>query len=235
MEFLFWFTEQDGSPLAGDALAAAMAEMKGFAGELAAEGRLCRGAPLAPVAEAAWVRVRDGEPLVVDGPFAEGKEVVGGFWIVDVASREEALAIAARTPHARRGTVEVHPIRLRNAYGDRERGVPFLLVFRMEPGIEDCNGEKLREMLEFGEALARDGILLETAPLAAEPPPARVALRSGRTLVTDGPFAESKEGVGGYSVVRVKDRAEAVALARRYPHTRWGPVEVREIRFFDPL
>jgi len=53
--------------------------------------------------------------------------------------------------------------------------------------------------------------------------------------VTDGPFAESKEGVGGYSVVRVAGRTEAIELAKRYPHARWGPVEVREILFFDEV
>ena len=66
----------------------------------------------------AWVRVRGGKAFVSDGPFAESKEVVGGFWIVDVASREEAIEIARRSPHARYGTVEVHPIAVRIKYPD---------------------------------------------------------------------------------------------------------------------
>ncbi len=82
--------------------------------------------------------------------------------------------------------------------------------------------------------LERDGKLLDTAPLAQDPPPARIEPRGGKVLVTDGPFAESKETVGGYSVVRVSNRAEAIDLATRYPHAKWGPIEVREIMFFDP-
>jgi len=53
-------------------------------------------------------------------------------------------------------------------------------------------------------------------------------------LVTDGPFAEAKEVVGGYNLVRAASRAEAIELAVRCPHAKWGSVEVREIMFFDP-
>ena len=209
--------------------------MKALAGELAREGKLRRGAPLGAISDAALIRVRDGKALVSDGPFAESKEVVGGFWIVDVASREEAIEIARRSPHARYGMVEVHPIAVRYTYPDKKKATPFLMVFRTEEGLCDPDGAKFREMIDFGEGLASDGTLVETAPLAAEPPPARIEVRGEKTLVTDGPFAEAKEAVGGYGVVRVADRAAAVELARRYPHARWGPVEVREILFFDPV
>src|SRR5438067_986591 len=70
--------------------------------------------------------------------------------------------------------------------------------------------------------------------LARDPPRARIEPRGGKALVTDGPFAEAKETVGGYGLVRVASRAEAIDLAKRYPHAKWGPVEVREIMFFDP-
>jgi hypothetical protein len=212
-----------------------MAEMKKFAGELAQEGKLRRGAPLAADSAGARVRVRGGGAFVTDGPFAETREVVGGFWIVEVSSREEALEIARRCPHARYGTVELHRVAQRASFGDARAGTPFLFAFRMEPGLGDPDGAKLREMIAFGDALAREGTLLETAPLAGEPPPARVRVRGGKVLVTDGPFAETKDAVGGYGLVRVAGRAEAIELAKRYPHARWGPVEVREILFFDPV
>ncbi len=61
-----------------------------------------------------------------------------------------------------------------------------------------------------------------------------MATRRGKIVVTDGPFAETKDGVGGYSLVRVANRAAAVDLGTRYPHAKWGPVEVREIMYFDP-
>lgn len=232
MEFLLWFTEREGGP---PLKAGGSAEMKELAGELARQRKLRRGAPLGPISDAALIRVRGGEALVSDGPFAESKEVVGGFWIVDVAGRDEAIEIARRSPHARYGTVEVHAVDFRLGYGDRGEGTPYLFVFRREPGLEDPDGSKLREMIAFGEELASQGTLLETAPLAAEPPPARIEVRGEKTLVTDGPFAEAKEAVGGYGVVRVAGRAQAIELAKRYPHARWGPVEVREILFFDPV
>jgi hypothetical protein len=129
----------------------------------------------------------------------------------------------------------VHPLRSRASFSDAGTGTPFLLAFCMEPGLTDPDGAKLREMIAFGDALARDGTLLETAPLTGDPLPARIQARRGKTLVTDGPFAEAKEAIGGYSLVRVADRAAALEVARRYPHARWGPVEVREILFFDSV
>src|SRR5262245_53740174 len=230
MEFLLWFTERKDGPRFQ---AGGNAEMKELAGELARKGKLRRGAPLGPISDAALIRVRGGEAIVSDGPFPESKEVVGGFWIVDVASRAEAIDIARRSPHARYGTVEVHPVDVRYTFADREEGTPFLLAFRMESGLCDPDGSRRGELAAFGEALARKGTLLETAPLAGDPPPARIRVRGGKALVTDGPFAEAKEAVGGYSLVRVADRAEAIELAKIYPHARWGPVEVREILFFD--
>src|SRR5262245_1326989 len=97
MEFMFLFTEREDASARDPER---FAEMKEFAGELAGHGQLRRGAPLAPSSDGARIRVRDGRALVSDGPFAESKEVVGGVWIVDVGSREEALEIARRCPHA---------------------------------------------------------------------------------------------------------------------------------------
>jgi hypothetical protein len=211
-----------------------LAELKRFVGELASQGKLRCGAPLRPEDEAARIRVRDGKPIATDGPFAESKEVIGGFWIIDVASREEALAIARRTPHARHGSVEVHPLEFRMAAADPGQGTPFLYAFLAEPRIEDADRSKLREMLDFTVTMKQERRFLETAPLTADPPPARVETRSGKVVVTDGPFAEAKEIVGGYAILRAASRAEAIEIAKRYPHAKWGLVEVREISCFDP-
>jgi len=138
------------------------AEMKKFAGELASQGKLRRGAPLVAESAGARVRVRDGKAFVSDGPFAESKEIVGGFWIIEAASREEAIEIARRCPHARHGVVEVHLVRWRDTAADPEKGIPFLFAFHTEPGLTDPDGSKMREMIGFGEALKRDGKFLET-------------------------------------------------------------------------
>jgi len=204
------------------------AEMKKFAGELASQGKLRRGAPLVAESAGARVRVRDGKAFVSDGPFAESKEIVGGFWIIEAASREEAIEIARRCPHARHGVVEVHLVRWRDTAADPEKGIPFLFAFHTEPGLTDPDGSKMREMIGFGEALKRDGKFLETAPLAHDPPPARIEPRGGKTLVTDGPFAEAKESLAGFWVFDVAGEARAIELASRV--VVWAQrVELREV------
>jgi hypothetical protein len=78
--------------------------------EIDGKGQYILAAPLESVATATSVRVRDGRRLVTDGPFAETREVLGGFYLIDVANRDEAIAIAARHSGARAGTVEVRPV-----------------------------------------------------------------------------------------------------------------------------
>jgi hypothetical protein len=233
MEFMLLFIDRKD---ARSAPPAGMAALSQFAKELGAEGKLRRAAPLGPEAAGARIRVRDGKAFVLDGPFAESKEVVGGFWIVDVAGRDEAIGIARRAfelgeprPHARSGVIEVHHAREPEVVADTGKGAAYLLAFHMEPGLTDPDGSKMAEMIAFTETLKQEGRFLETAPLAKDPAPARVQARRGRTVVTDGPFAETKDVVGGYSLVLAASRAEAIEIATRYPHAKWGPVEVREL------
>lgn len=69
-------------------------------------------APLQPVAAATSVKVRDGKRIVTDGPFAETREQIGGYFLVDARDQDEAIDIAGRIPAARIGTVEVRPVRV---------------------------------------------------------------------------------------------------------------------------
>jgi len=78
--------------------------------DLQAQGRWITGDQLAPPRRARSVRVRDGKPIVTDGPFVETKEAVGGFDIIECRSLEEAVEIAAKHPVARTGTIEVRPL-----------------------------------------------------------------------------------------------------------------------------
>jgi hypothetical protein len=78
--------------------------------ELAAAGKLVAAEPLGPEAMASLVRVRDGKAMITDGPFAETREQLGGFYLIEVANLDEALAIAARLPGAGSGCVEVRPV-----------------------------------------------------------------------------------------------------------------------------
>jgi hypothetical protein len=78
--------------------------------ELHANGKYISASPLLPVAAATSVRVREGKRVVTDGPFAETREQLGGYFMVDAKDLDEALAIAAKVPGARKGTVEVRPV-----------------------------------------------------------------------------------------------------------------------------
>lgn len=81
-----------------------------LAQELHTKGQFLATAPLHPVATATSVRVRDGKSLVTDGPFAETREQLGGFFLVNARDLDEAIAIATRIPGARVGTVEIRPV-----------------------------------------------------------------------------------------------------------------------------
>src|SRR5687767_15225487 len=81
-----------------------------LAHDLKATGQLLATAPLHPTATATSVQVRDGKRLVTDGPFAETREQLGGYYLIEAENLEAAVAVAARIPGARRGTVEVRPV-----------------------------------------------------------------------------------------------------------------------------
>lgn len=78
--------------------------------ELAEKGQFVAASPLHPVSTATSIRVRDGKRQITDGPFAETNEQLGGYYIIDVDNLDEAIAIAARIPPAKKGTVEIRPI-----------------------------------------------------------------------------------------------------------------------------
>jgi len=85
-------------------------EYRQFTDSIAKSGNYRAGDPLEPVSAAATVRLRKGKRMVTDGPFAETKEHLGGYYLVDAKDLDEALGIAARIPSARFGAVEVRPI-----------------------------------------------------------------------------------------------------------------------------
>ena len=81
-----------------------------LAHDLQASGKFLATAPLQPVSTATSVRVREGKRTVMDGPFAETREQLGGFFMIDARDLDEAIAIAGRIPGARKGTVEIRPL-----------------------------------------------------------------------------------------------------------------------------
>ena len=85
-------------------------ESAALAHQIHAAGQYRAAAPLHPTSTATSVRVREGKRLVTDGPFAETREQLGGYFLIDAKDLDEAIAVAARIPMARRGTVEVRPV-----------------------------------------------------------------------------------------------------------------------------
>ena len=85
-------------------------EYMAFTQDIVKSGHYKAGDPLEDVATASTVRVRNGKVLTTDGPFAETKEQLGGYYIIEAANLDEALKIAARIPSARWGSIEVRPI-----------------------------------------------------------------------------------------------------------------------------
>jgi hypothetical protein len=86
------------------------AESTQLAQEIHSSGQYLAANPLHPTSMATSVRVRNGKRLVTDGPFAETREQLGGYFLIEANNLDEAIAIAGRIPMARKGTVEVRPV-----------------------------------------------------------------------------------------------------------------------------
>jgi hypothetical protein len=86
------------------------AEYAQFAEDMGRRGMMIDGAELRPTTAATTVRVRDGRALVTDGPFAETKEQLGGYFVLDCESIDDAIEAAGKIPSARNGSIEVRPL-----------------------------------------------------------------------------------------------------------------------------
>ena len=110
---LIYYTEANFEKTTESDRAAIYQEFGQLREDLNAKGKFLGGNQLGLTKMATSVRVRDGQRLTTDGPFAETKEQLGGYFLVEAASQEEAIAIAARIPTARNGTIEVRPVVVR--------------------------------------------------------------------------------------------------------------------------
>jgi hypothetical protein len=105
---LIWADESNWERLSEDERKEWYGKYRAFS--QAADGKIAGGDELAPTQAATTVRVRDGETVVTDGPFAETREQLGGFFVLDVESLDEAIEGASRIPAAAHGTIEVRPV-----------------------------------------------------------------------------------------------------------------------------
>ena len=107
---LIYDNEQEWMTMAEDVKGQLFADYMSFTEDLVASGKFIAGAPLKPTMTATSVKVREGKNLVTDGPFAETREQLGGYYLVDATDLDEAIALAARIPSAKFGTIEVRPV-----------------------------------------------------------------------------------------------------------------------------
>ena len=112
----------------------------------------------------------------------------------------------------------------------------FILLIHHEEAIdEDYRRDLLNESIELANRLHEHGQYLDAAPLQPVTATVSVKVRDGKATITDGPFAETKEQIGGYYLIEAKDIDEAVGIAARIPGARIGTVEVRPVREVDGL
>lgn len=213
--------------------------------DLQSKGQFIAASPLHPVATAASVRVRQGQPIVTAGPFAETVEQLGGFFLIEVSNLDEAIAVAGRLPSAKKGTVEVRPVApLDGLPADKFTATPpnratqsryMLLCYDHEATWNEAGPAALRaaqaEAADLTQQLDSRGQYISASPLHPVATATSVRIREGRRIVTDGPFAETHEFLGGYYLIHARDLNEAIAVAAQHSGARVGTVEVR--RLFD--
>lgn len=207
-----------------------------------AEGVRLFGERLQPAEEATTVRVRDGQVLLTDGPFAEVHEQVAGFDLLRVSSRDEALAVASAHPVAGFGALELRELWPFDGPGDALPVAPdaaararYLLVMVDESAAATdapSDGGGGRPDAWIAEMARRD---VDEGGARLRPPREAMTVRraAGEVVVTDGPFAELREQVAGYQLLSVADLDEALAAAAAHPAA--GPGGAIEVRALWPL
>src|SRR4051812_30569671 len=110
MQYLLMIYGDESATGTAEEREAVTAEYMKFGDEMGRKGVLVGGARLRPTSDATTVRVREGDVLTTDGPFAETAEQIGGYYLVECGDLDEATAVAAKLPGARFGSIEVRPV-----------------------------------------------------------------------------------------------------------------------------
>jgi hypothetical protein len=240
-----------------------LSEMANWTEELVKAGARLDTGRLQPSSQGARVHYANGKFMVTDGPFAESKELIAGFCLIDVKSREEAIEWAKRVPF-QEGEIELRPLyelfdfpvdaaekpdgwrekeeQLRAAPPARKPGtIRYLGIVKADKDTEagvlpDQKG--LATMGAFMEEGAKAGVFISGEGLQPSSKGARVRFSGSKRLVTDGPFAETKELVAGYAILQFTSKAEAIEWTKRFVQVdaplRLGGESECEIRpFFE--
>ena len=218
-----------------------LSEMGSYNEQLVKAGALLAGEGLQASSKGGRVRYAKGKFKVTDGPFAETKELVAGFWLIQAKSREEALEWARRAPF-QEGEVEVRqlfeltdfpvdPAEKPDGWREKEeqfRAAPparkpgtirFMGLLKADQDTEAgvLPDEKfLGAMGAFFEQGTKSGLILSGEGLQPSSQGFRVRYSGAKRSVVDGPFVETKELVAGYAIIQVKSRKEMIEWTKRF-------------------
>jgi len=240
MQYLLIHAIEDGIESQDGRAADSLSALNVWLEEVIRLGVDLQGSRLGPASDATTVRVRGGEVLLTDGPFAETKEQVAGYDILECENIDDAVGWAAQHPTAHLGSIEVRPL-----FGDPPRTIlpepkamtkRYLLIVCVEEGLQLSPEESRRVGPATEEWVARaegSGARLYGSRLEAVNTARTVRRGSAQVIVTDGPFAETKEQIAGFDVLECADLDEALDLAAAHPVARFGAMEVRPLWPFD--
>ena len=212
--------------LTPDEGAAEMAAYEAFHAKAASAIR--GGDALLPAAAAVRITGGPDAPVITDGPFAEGAEVAGGYYVFEAENLDEALALARDVPAAKHGAVEIWPMAGPGLQPQPTEGTTWIALLlepvdrSVTPGTPEWDAGAARHQ-EFGAAAGQH--IKGGAGLHPPSTATTVRVRDGEVLITDGPYAEGAEVANGFYVLSATDRDEAVKIASMIPASA---VEVRQ-------
>jgi hypothetical protein len=206
--------ERDRTP---DERAAEMAAYQSFHAKAASAIRA--GDALLPAATGVRITGGPHAPIITDGPFAEGAEVAGGYYVFEAENLDDALALARDIPAAKHGAVEIRPT-YHVFDPEWSRGGQWLALLleppahAFTPGTPEWQAEAARHG-EFATAVGDH--IVGGAALHESTAATTVRVRDGQVLLTDGPYVEGAEIATGFYLLAATDRDEAVKLAAMIP------------------
>jgi hypothetical protein len=242
-----------------------LSEMGKYNEELIKAGALLDAGGLQASSKGVRVRYSNEKVTVIDGPFAETKELIAGFWLIEAKSREDAIEWAKRVPF-QEGEVEIRPLfeltdfpvdpaEKPDAWREREEQFRAAPPPARKPGTTRYMGiikadkdteagvlpdeKALSAMGAFFEEGLKAGVILSGDGLQPSSKGARVQYSGNKRTVIDGPFAETKELIAGYWILQFTSKAEAIEWTKRFVQVdavcRLGAESECEIRPFFEL
>src|SRR3954451_7274443 len=225
-------------------------ELTAWAEEMVRRGIELDGARLFPTSDATTVRVPDGDVQVTDGPFAETKEQIAGYDVLDCPDLDTAIAVAAAHPTLSVGAIEVRAFDdgmptpeipetvaegkrryLMLVCADMRRAMAATTAQAPSPDLWDPPEPEQPDTEDEVERWIADAGPRRIYGWALQFPNQAVTVRrvDGRVVTTDGPFAETKEQVAGFDLLECRDLDDAISVAAGHPVAGGGALEIRPL------